>query len=219
MSCVGAAKVPGSIDRCKDQLLDRCFVRESYLCRHCSSSYVCACLITRCPALTKVRQNLPDLLYKLKILTSKKSLAEMAPVAIMEDGQGTKGSMSGYKEVWNCARAAQSLVAEHLYEAGGSIAWTSLALPSPVPADSPTLQQVMDFKTQFVPIELAGRSRIVWPGVVLCALADDSIDKCKDKHPAELALVGNKAVVMAWWVSCLMCCKGFQLILADRGGN
>lgn len=148
---------------------------------------------------------MPDLAFKLKIISSKKTFEQLRPIAITEDNQGPKGGMSGYKEVWNCANAAQSLVAEHIYEAGGSIAWTSLALPSPVPADSPTLQQVMDLKTVFTPVELAGRPRILWPGIVICALAETNVDKFKDKHPEELSLVGNKCLVMAWWVSCPSC--------------
>jgi len=34
--------------------------------------------------------------------------------------------MTGFKEVWHNSRAAQAMKTERLYEAGGSITWTSL---------------------------------------------------------------------------------------------
>ena len=160
-----------------------------------------------CLAFAKVRDVLPDLAYKLKITPAKKPLGEMEPIAIVEKDNNAKSQkmiMSGYKEVWNNARACQSLLGEGFYEAGASITWTSLEPSSGVPCDSPTLEQVMASRDLFCPLDMgvAGRARILWPGAVLCCLDDSRMENIKDQHPQDLALVGNKALVMAWWVPC-----------------
>ena len=146
-----------------------------------------------------MRDVLPDLLHKLKITAVKKALEDMEPIAVSLEAKKEKGAMTGYKEVWQSKNAAASLASEGIYEAGGSVTWTDLQAEPPLPCDHPSLHQVMALKPSFQALNMAAGTRMIWPGLVLAAVADQNLDQVGDK-PKNFRLVGNKALVMAWWV-------------------
>ena len=96
----------------------------------------------------QVHDALPEVLVKLKLMSVGQKLVSMKPLAPGEEE--TKG-LRGYKEVWNSSRASPTLQKDKLYEAGGNLAWVSVAAAGPCPEDKVTLTTVACKELQLQP--------------------------------------------------------------------
>lgn len=136
-----------------------------------------------------------------------------AGVAGCHGSQDWTKTLRTFKEMWCVDNCSAALQGQGLYEAGGSLCWLSLEVEGPAPADPVTMQGLTDLKNEmFVPISVAGREgpsqRIVFPANILAY-----VKEVPSTYPRNMAILGSKALVAAWWATrlmmacnCVACC-------------